>query len=82
MLFKFQCHVKKGLLDLALGPGLSWTCALSEIKIMYSHIVIHMLVTTVIKDDKLKNLALLRVLLNSLLKIDFHALMYRRKYVY
>ena len=38
---------------------MSWTSPLSEIKIMYSHIVNHTFIT-IIKDDVLKNLAALR----------------------
>ena len=49
--------LKKALFDLSLGPGLSWTIALSEIKIIYSDIAIHMFTTTVIETDALKNLA-------------------------
>ena len=62
MLFKFQCHIEKALLDLSLGPGLSWTIPLSEIKIMYGDIAIHMFTTVVMEDDALKNLAPLRAL--------------------
>ena len=54
--------MEKALLDFSLGPGLSWTSPLSEIKIMYSHIVTHMYIITIMKDDALKNLAPLRAL--------------------
>ena len=50
------------LLDLPLGPALSSTSEVSEIEVMYSHIVIHTFTTTVIKNDVLKNLAPLRAL--------------------
>ena len=50
MLFNFQQHIEKALFDAFLGTGLSWTSPLSEIKIGYSHIVIHTFIRTVMKD--------------------------------
>ena len=50
MLFKFQWHIEKMLFDVSLGTGLSWTSPLSEIKIRYSHIVIHTFIRIVMKD--------------------------------
>ena len=42
---------------------------LGEIKIMYSYIVIHTLIKTVIKDDVLNNLAPLRALYSDVSNI-------------
>ena len=62
MLFQLQWHIEKALLDLSLRPGLSWTSPLSETEKMYSHIAIHTFITTVMKDNTLKNLAPLHAL--------------------
>ena len=62
MLLKFRLHTEKLTLNLFLGPGLSWTSPLRDIKILSTHVAIDTFTARIRKDSTEKYILFLQVL--------------------